>query len=100
MLLAIFRFSVAIFALFLIGLGLLLTPSPIPFGIVIIAIGLALLVTSAPGFVRAMRKRWRWLDARMHWLEDRLPEFMAKRLRASDYDHDADDECEAEREQA
>jgi hypothetical protein len=38
-----------------------------------------------------MRRRWRWFDRAMHRLEERLPEWIAKRLRISDYDHDEDE---------
>ena len=94
MFLVIFRIAVAIFALLLIALGILLTPSPIPFGIIIIAIGVALLVTAAPGFVRWLRNHWKWLDRQMHRLEGVLPEFMAKHLRRTDVNHDTDDQTD------
>ena len=44
----IFKFAVAVFAWLLIVVGVILTPSPIPFGIIFIAIGLALMVAVAP----------------------------------------------------
>ena len=87
----IFRTAVMIFALLLIGFGLVVTISPIPFGFVIVAIGFLLFVSVAPAEVRWLRKRWRWFDKAMHGLEKRLPEWIAKRLRVSDYDHSTDD---------
>lgn len=83
----VFRVAVTAFALFLIVFGLIWTISPIPFGIIIVALGFFLLVTVAPAEIRWVRRRWRWFDRMMHKLETRLPEWIAKRLRASDYDH-------------
>ena len=91
MLTAIFKLLVTLFALVLIVVGLILTPSPLPFGLIIVALGLSLLVAVAPDLVRWLRGRWRWFDRRMHDLEDRLPEFMSRPLRRTDIDHDADD---------
>ncbi|MCB2099030.1 MAG: hypothetical protein KDE05_15475 [Parvularculaceae bacterium] len=92
----VFRIAVSIFALLLIGFGVVLTISPIPFGIVLVILGFLLFVSAAPAEVRWLRKRWRWFDRMMHRLEDRLPEWIAKRLRASDYDHDKEDGVEPE----
>ena len=87
----LFRIAVTIFAVALIFFGIIWTISPIPFGIFIVAIGLLLFVTVAPAQVRWVRRRWRWFDQLMHRLEDRLPEWLARRLRVSDYDHDEDE---------
>lgn len=84
----VFRFLVSLFALLMIGFGLILTISPIPFGIVIVVLGFLLFASVAPAEVRWLRRRWRWFDKTMHALEKRLPEWIAKRLRASDFDHD------------
>lgn len=92
----VFRIAVSVFALLLIGFGVVLTISPIPFGFVIVIVGFLLFVTVAPAEVRWLRKRWRWFDRAMHGLENRLPEWIAKRLRVSDYDHDEDDETDVE----
>ena len=92
----VFRIAVSIFALLLIGFGVVLTISPIPFGIVLVILGFLLFVSAAPAEVRWLRKRWRWFDRMMHRLEDRLPEWIAKRLRASDYDHEEEDAAEPE----
>ncbi len=93
----VFKIAVSIFALLLIGFGVVLTISPIPFGFIIVIVGFLLFVTVAPGEVRWVRKRWRWFDKAMHGLEKRLPEWIARRLRVSDYDHSEDDEEKAER---
>jgi len=90
----IFRIAVSIFALLLIGFGIVLTFSPIPFGLIIVVIGFLLFVTVAPAEVRWLRRHWRWFDRAMHGLEKRLPEWIAKRLRNSDYDHEEEDRNE------
>ncbi len=88
----VFRIAVTIFAVFLILFGIVWTISPIPFGIVVVALGFLLLATVAPAEIRWVRRRWRWFDKAMHKLEEKLPEWIAKRLRVSDYDH-AEDEA-------
>lgn len=87
----IFKIAVSFFALALIAIGLVITISPIPFGFVIVVVGFLLFVSVAPAEVRWLRRRWRWFDRTMHGLEKRLPAWLAKRLRQSDYDHDEDD---------
>ena len=95
MVLAIFKISVAAFAILLIFLGVLLTPSPIPFGLILIAVGFALLVWAAPSLVRWLRRHWAWFDRRMGSLEGSLPEFLAAPLRRSKTtDENADQEDE------
>jgi hypothetical protein len=93
----LFRVAVTIFALALIAFGLIWTLSPIPFGFVIVALGLLLLIAVAPAEIRWLRRRWRWFDRLMHRLEARLPEWIAKRLRVTDYEHDEDDPKPVER---
>lgn len=85
----IFRFAVSLFAILLILFGLVWTISPIPFGIVFLFLGFLLLLSAAPGEIRWLRKRWRWFDRLMHGLEKRMPHWIAKRLRDTDYDHEA-----------
>ncbi|NWG70423.1 MAG: hypothetical protein HXY23_02290 [Parvularculaceae bacterium] len=92
----VFRTIVAAFALLLIIGGAVVTISPIPGGIVIVAIGFLLFASAAPATVRAVRKRWKWFDRMIHRLEKHLPKWIAKSLRESDYVHD--DEKDAEQE--
>ena len=84
----VFRLTVSLFALLLILFGLLWTISPLPFGFVILILGFLLLLAAAPGEIRWLRKRWRWFDRAMHGLEKRLPNWIARRLRATDHDHE------------
>ena len=88
----IFRIAIAIFAVLLMLAGLVITPTPLPFGVIIFVIGFLLLATVAPASIRGVRRRWKWFDRRMHDLEDKLPGWLAKPLKASDYDHDAEEE--------
>ena len=92
MLMIILRVTVTIFGVILILVGIPLTPSPIPFGLVFIALGMSLIVWASPAAVRWLRKHWRWFDRRMDWLTDHLPGPIAQFLRRSDYDHEADQE--------
>ena len=92
----VFRIAVGFFAILLMLTGIVLTPMPIPFGIIIFLLGFFLLAAVAPAFVRGVRKRWRWFDRQMHRLEKRLPRFMAEPLRATDYDHDEEEGDPAE----
>lgn len=91
----IFRLAVSLFAILLILFGLVWTISPIPFGIVFVILGFMLLLSAAPGEIRWLRKRWRWLDRVMHGLEKRLPKWIAKRLRETDYEHEEEAESAA-----
>lgn len=87
----VIRFLISALAIAMIGFGLVLTISPIPFGFVLVILGVLLFVSVAPAEVRWIRRRWRWFDRMMHRLEKRMPEWIAKRLRDSDYDHCEDD---------
>ena len=87
----VFRLAVSFFAVLLILFGLVWTISPIPFGIVFVVLGFLLLLSAAPGEIRWLRRRSRWFDRAMHGLEKRMPEWIAKRLRATDHEHDEDE---------
>lgn len=86
----VFRLAVSVFAILLMLFGLIWTISPIPFGFIFLILGFLLLLSAAPGEIRWLRRRWRWFDRAMHGLEKRLPEWIAKRLRATDHEHDED----------
>lgn len=91
----IFRLLVSIFAALLIMVGVVLAPSPVPLGLIFIALGFLLLTASAPAFVRWLRGRWRWLDQRLIDMEKVLPDWLARQLRKSH--PKTEDEEEAER---
>lgn len=90
----VLKFAVAAFAIALIVAGVILTISPIPGGFIIFAIGVTLLAVVMPSAVRGLRRRWRLFDRLMHRAEKFLPNWLARRLRASDYDHDGESEID------
>jgi len=56
--------------------GAILTPTPIPFGLIMLTIGLALLAPyfrPVQGLVRRIRRRWPKIDAILRRNRDRLP---------------------------
>lgn len=87
----------------LVGLGLIiigvpLMISPIPFGIVLIIIGLLVLVAANPlaaKALRALRRRHPWLDEFLRKAENLLPPDAAAPLRDTDGRRDDDDEAAA-----
>lgn len=90
-----FKFLVSAFAIILIIIGIIVAPSPIPFGIVFIALGVLILSTVAPDMVRWIRRRWRWFDRVITKLEKWLPGPIARQLRRSNVNPN-DDEDEEE----
>lgn len=88
------RLLLAVFALFLIFVGFIAMISPIPFGLIMIVIGVALLAIAFPLLVRGFRKRWRWLDKVLDRLTPILPEWLEKPVERSDPE---DEEVSAER---
>ncbi len=81
---AIFKGLVAMFAIVMIVIGIIVAPSPLPFGLIFIAIGFFLLAAVAPDLVRWLRRRWKWLDRQVKRLEKILPDWLAKHLRKSE----------------
>lgn len=92
MLMILFRFALTIFAIILIIVGIITAPTPVPFGIIFIILGILLLSSVAPGLVRWLRKRWRWFDRQMLRVEKRLPNWIAKHLRKSQVERDEEEE--------
>ncbi len=78
-----FKFLVTLFAIVLILVGIVMTPTPIPFGIVLIIFGFFLLAAVSPDMMRWLRRRWRWLDNQLIKLERKLPGWLARQLRKS-----------------
>ncbi|HXI86294.1 MAG TPA: hypothetical protein VNH64_02465 [Parvularculaceae bacterium] len=87
-LLVLFRIALVIFAALLIVAGAALTISPVPFGFVLVLIGLLLLAAVAPAFIRWVRRHWPWFDRQMRRLEKRLPKWLAKPLRNTDFEEE------------
>jgi hypothetical protein len=71
----------------LIPLGLVITPLPIPLGILMILIGLGLLVRDSRGIrskLRRLRARFPGISARLSVWEDRSPRLIRGLLRRTD----------------
>jgi len=77
------RHSLNVFAgSLLVLLGLIITPMPIPLGIILIILGLSMLVSSLPvvrDFLRNLRRRYRVLSGKLNHIKRYLPAF-ARRL--------------------
>lgn len=94
----LFRFALAAFAIVLIFIGLLAMIAPTPFGFVLVILGFLLLASAAPGLVRWLRVRWRWLDRRLDKLEKRGPRWLSRIFRRTDPDNEESEpsECASE----
>ena len=90
---SLFKFLVAAFGVLLIVIGIIVAPSPIPFGIIFILLGFFLLTAAAPDFVRWVRRHWRWMDRKLLGLEKRLPKWLARQLRRSAPKNDKEEEA-------
>lgn len=78
-----FKFLVTLFAIILIIVGAIMTPTPVPFGIIFVIIGFFLLAAVSPDLMRWLRRRWGWLDRQLIKLERKLPRWLARQLRKS-----------------
>lgn len=78
------RILVTILASVLIVVGIVWTISPLPFGFVLVVLGVLLLAAAAPVVLRWFRRRWRWLDRKLARLQEILPRWLARHLRRSD----------------
>ena len=87
-----FKFLVVVFAFILIAVGMVTAITPIPFGLPLVFIGFLLLATVSPATLRYIRRRWRWLDQRLKWLQKKLPRWMTRSLRRSDPDNEDESE--------
>lgn len=92
---SLFKFLVTLFAILLIFIGIIVAPSPVPFGIIFIVIGFFLLTAVAPDLVRWLRRHWRWLDRNLKKVEKRLPEWIARHLRKTGVDDDVEENATA-----
>jgi hypothetical protein len=80
----LWRISLLILAIVLIGAGLIVLPLPIPFGALMLVLGISLLIASndtAAGWIRTWRVRNPRLNSRMLSLEARLPDWISRILR-------------------
>ncbi|MEL7491347.1 MAG: PGPGW domain-containing protein [Pseudomonadota bacterium] len=72
-----------IFGTVLILVGLVVLPLPLPFGLIMITIGFALLAPYIPAFqrlVRSMRRKWPDLDRSLRRYRNRFPPIIRKTI--------------------
>lgn len=68
------------------AVGLVLAPTPIPFGVPLMALAVFLLIATNPHaarIVQALRRRHRWIDRAMGFVEQRAPARIADVLRST-----------------
>jgi hypothetical protein len=68
------------------AVGLVLAPTPIPFGVPIMALSVFLLIATNPHAARTvqvLRGRHRWVHRAMHFVEQRAPKRIATVLRST-----------------
>ncbi len=66
--------------------GLVLAPTPIPFGVPLMALSIFLLIATNPHaarMVQSMRRQYRWIHRAMQFVEDRAPSRVGKVLRST-----------------
>jgi hypothetical protein len=67
-------------------IGLILAPTPIPFGVPLMALALFLLIATNPHaarIVQSMRGQHRWIHRAMHFVEQRAPSRISEVLRST-----------------
>lgn len=80
------RFLQDVLGLLLIGIGFIVLPTPLPFGIILIGLGAILLAASEEGvrnLIRERRKDWKKFDEALGVLERNLPEPLAKVVKST-----------------
>ncbi len=80
------RIVVVPFALVLLLAGAIITPTPLPFGIPMMAVAIFLLIGSsklALRLVRRLRRHWGWLDNLLSMFEERTAGSVARTFRRS-----------------
>jgi len=72
-----------VFGVFLIATGLVVLPLPLPFGLIMITLGCALLAPYVPyvqRLIKKMRRKWPAMNAQLLKYRDRLPAVMRKTI--------------------
>lgn len=78
------RLVVTIFAIILFVVGAILAPTPIPVGLVMMAVATFILIANnkwAEDLVRLMRRRWSRVDGWMGFLEEKTSGHISETLR-------------------
>ena len=69
--------------------GIIITPMPIPLGIILIILGLSMLVSTVPAvrhFLRNLRSRHKTMSLRLNHIKPRLPAFARRLIEETDPD--------------
>ena len=72
---------------FLVISGIIITPLPIPTGIIMIAIGLSILITYSQWVrakIRDLRAKYKELSHKLNSIKDKLPKFAKKMIEDTD----------------
>lgn len=83
----VFVFIIQLAAVALLAFGLVLSITPIPFGLPLVVVALATLVMTTPSvaaFFKRLRHNHPKADERIRAVEDRLPEPLREPLRRTD----------------
>lgn len=67
--------------------GIIVTPLPIPFGIIMIIIGLSLLASSVPrvrGYLISIRRRYSEFSGKLNRIKNKLPGFARQLIEDTD----------------
>lgn len=81
---AMLRVVLKVVGLAAVVVGAVTAPLPLPIGLPLIAVGLAILITTsktAVRVVRFVRARYPWLDEKLMPLQDRLPATLARAMK-------------------
>ncbi len=73
-------------AILVVG-GIIVTPLPIPFGIIMISIGLSLLASSVPrvrDYLTSVRRRYREFSGKLNRIKTKLPAFARQLIEDTD----------------
>ncbi len=83
----IVRLIVSIIAIVMIVIGFVTMISPIPFGIILILLGLVLLTLADPHsrpILKWIRKRWPWLDRLLANAQEHTPPIISEPLKETE----------------
>jgi len=83
------RWSAIVLGGFLVISGIIITPLPIPTGIIMIAIGLSILITHSQWVrakIRDLRAKYKEFSQKLNNIKDKLPKFAKKMIEDTDPD--------------
>lgn len=67
----------------LVVVGIILTPTPVPFGLILLTLGLTMLAPYMPpiqALIRSIRRKWPKVDASLRRHRDRMPDVVQKTI--------------------